>query len=219
MNFIKTELIFSIFFIGLSICSCSHKEEVEKDLLWYDQPAESWMQALPVGNGRLGAMVFGDPNHERIQLNEDSMWPGAVDWGDSRGTPEDLAEIRKLLKEGKTREVDSLIVEKFSYKTIVRSHQTMGDLYIDFLKERNVDNYSRELSLDEALVTVKYTSDGNEYTQKVFASNPNDILVVELATTSPEGMDFNLKLDRPKDEGRPTVTTRNPSDTEISMKG
>ena len=222
MNLKKACFVFFILFSSSFLSGCKDsviKEVKVKNLLWYDQPAESWMQALPVGNGRLGAMVFGDPNHERIQLNEDSMWPGAADWGDGRGTPENLQLIRELLKEGKTREVDSLIVEKFSYKTIVRSHQTMGDLYIDFLKERKVGNYSRELSLDEALVTVKYTSDGNEYTQKVFASNPDDILVVELATTAPEGMDFNLKLDRPKDEVRPTVTTRNPSETEISMRG
>jgi len=222
MNIKKACLIFFILFSCSFLSGCKdsvNKEEKPKNLLWYLQPAQDWMQALPVGNGRLGAMVFGDPNHERIQLNEDSMWPGAADWGDGRGTPEDLQLIRKLLKEGKTHEVDSLIVEKFSYKTIVRSHQTMGDLYIDFLKDKNVDDYSRILSLDDAVVTVKYTSDGNEYTQKVFVSNPDDILVIELATTSQEGMNFNLKLDRPKDGGRPTVTTRNPSDTEISMKG
>ena len=208
---------FMCFFLLLT--SCKEEKEEYADKLWYDRPAEKWMQALPVGNGRLGAMVFGDPNHERIQLNEDSMWPGGPDWGDGRGTPEDLEEIRKLLKAGKTKEVDSLIVERFSYKTIVRSHQTMGDLYIDFLEDKTVDQYSRALNLDDGVVTVTYVSGGHEYTQKVFASNPDDVLVVELSTTNPGGMDFNLKLDRPKDEGRPTVTTRNPSNNEISMKG
>ena len=212
---------YSTFFICflLSVISCQEEKEKYADKLWYDQPAEKWMEALPVGNGRLGAMVFGDPNHERIQLNEDSMWPGGPDWGDGRGTPEDLEEIRKLLKEGRTKEVDSLMVERFSYKTIVRSHQTMGDLYIDFLEDKSVGKYSRELNLDDAVVTVRYSSGGHEYSQTVFASNPDDVLVVELSTTNPEGMVFNLKLDRPKDEGQPTVTTQNPSDNEISMKG
>ncbi|MBD0850755.1 glycoside hydrolase family 95 protein [Maribacter arenosus] len=203
----------------LLLTACKEEEGIYTDKLWYDQPAEHWMEALPVGNGRLGAMVFGDPNHERIQLNEDSMWPGGPDWGDGRGTPQDLEEIRKLLKQGRTREVDSLMVERFSYKTIVRSHQTMGELYIDFLEDKSVENYSRELNLDEGVVTITYSSEGHEYFQTVFASNPDDVLVIELSTTNPNGMDFNLKLDRPKDEGRPTVTTNNPSDNEISMMG
>ena len=203
----------------LLLTACKEEEGRYTDKLWYDQPAEHWMEALPVGNGRLGAMVFGDPNHERIQLNEDSMWPGGPDWGDGRGTPQDLEEIRELLKQGKTKEVDSLMVERFSYKTIVRSHQTMGELYIDFLEDKSVENYSRELNLDEGVVAITYSSEGHEYFQSVFASNPDDILVIELSTTNPDGMDFNLKLDRPKDEGRPTVTTSNPSDNEISMMG
>ena len=214
---LKNKLVLPIFILQLA--SCDNEKEVYEDNLWYDQPAEEWMQALPVGNGRFGAMVFGDPQNERIQLNEDSMWPGGPDWGDSRGTPEDLNEIRNLLNEGRTQEVDSLIVAKFSYKTIVRSHQTMGDLYIDFQKERAIENYSRALSLNNALVTVKYDSKGNTYSQKVFASNPDDVLVIELSTSALEGMDFTLRMDRPKDKGYATVTTRNPSDTEISMKG
>lgn len=206
-------LIMTVFF------SCNKEKESPKNNLWYAQPASEWMQALPVGNGRLGAMVFGDPNHERVQLNEDSMWPGGPDWGDAKGTPEDLEEIRNLLNEGKTSEVDSLIVEKFSYKTITRSHQTMGDLYIDFLKDKPVQNYSRALNLNDALVSVKYDSEGYAFSQKIFASNPDDVLVIELATARPEGMDFTLRMDRPKDNGHPTVTTSNPSNTEISMKG
>ena len=214
---VKNKLVL-LFFI-LLLASCGNEKEVYEDNLWYDQPAEEWMQALPVGNGRLGAMVFGDPQHERIQLNEDSMWPGGPDWGDSRGTPEDLNEIRNLLNEGRTHEVDSLIVAKFSYKTIVRSHQTMGDLFIDFDNENPVENYSRSLNLNDALVTVKYDSNGNIYSQKVFSSTPDDVLVIELSTSALEGMDFTLRMNRPTDDGHATVTTRNPSDSEIRMKG
>ena len=130
-----------------------------------------------------------------------------------------MNKIRNLLNEGSTHEVDSLIVAKFSYKTIVRSHQTMGDLFIDFDNESPVENYSRSLNLNDALVTVKYDSKGNTYSQKVFASNPDDVMVIELSTSALEGMDFTLRMDRPKDNGYATVTTRNPSDSEISMKG
>ena len=214
VNFKLTCIIFL-----LLLASCGNEQEEYQDELWYDQPAKEWMQALPVGNGRLGAMVFGDPQNERIQLNEDSMWPGGPDWPDSRGNRNDLDEIRDLLNEGKTHEVDSLMVERFSYKTIVRSHQTMGDLYIDFDKERSVEKYSRSLRLNDALVTVGYESNGHTYSQKVFTSKPDDVMVIELTTNAPEGMDFVLRMDRPTDDGHATVTTRNPSDSEISMKG
>ena len=137
----KTYLKHISLIVLLILTACSTSEEaIHEDILWYDSPAEKWMQALPVGNGRLGAMVFGDPTNERIQLNEDSMWAGGPDWGNSRGNADDLATVRKLIAEGKVHEADKFLVEKFSYKSIKRSHQTMGDLYIDF-GDRDIENY------------------------------------------------------------------------------
>ncbi len=175
------------------------------------------MQALPVGNGRLGAMVFGDPHNERIQLNEDSLWPGGPDWGDSKGNAEDLKEIRQLVNKGEAHKADKLIVEKFSYKSVIRSHQTLGDLFIDFENKKKAGNYTRRLSLDDALVTVNYTSGGNRYSERVFSSAPDDVLVIELSTTDQNGMNFTLRLNRPKDKGHETVQLATPSDNEITM--
>ncbi|WOD42683.1 glycoside hydrolase family 95 protein [Hwangdonia lutea] len=216
MSFLK---YFKFVFILLLIVACQDKEQNYQDTLWYEQPATQWMEALPVGNGRLGAMVFGNPNHERIQLNEDSMWPGAADWEDFKGNAKDLEEIRGLIKNGNIQEADKLIIEKFSFKSTVRSHQTMGDLFIDFHQKKEVENYKRALNLDDALATVSYTSDGDAYSQKVFASAVDDALVIELSTTANEGLNLNLKLDRPKDNGHETVTISNPSNREISMLG
>lgn len=209
--------VFSVF--ALFSCKKEGGDPRKTDKFWYDRPAAEWMEALPVGNGRFGAMVFGDPVHERIQLNEDSMWPGGPDLGDSEGTPEDLEHLRKLVKEGKVHEADKEIVERFSYKTVLKSHQTMGDLYIDFDEDRKAENYIRSLDLDSAVTSVRYTADGNSYTEKVFASAADDVLVVELATTAEEGMNFKLSMDRPEDHEHPTVTVSNPSPKEISMKG
>ncbi|UJH90709.1 glycoside hydrolase family 95 protein [Antarcticibacterium sp. 1MA-6-2] len=177
------------------------------------------MQALPIGNGRLGAMVFGDPENERIQLNEDSMWPGGPDWGNSKGTPEDLKFLRQLIENGNIEQADNEIVERFSYKGIVRSHQTMGDLFIQFEDRGPIENYRRSLNLNTAEVVVNYTSGDADYNQKVLASAPDDVVIIELSTTSKKGMDLKLRLDRPKDEGHSTVTLSNPSSSEISMKG
>lgn len=215
----RNEIIFLILFLTSLSSHTIAQNQLSADALWYAQPATDWLQALPVGNGRIGAMVFGDPQHERIQLNEDSLWPGGADWGGFKGTAEDLNYFRQLLKDGKPHEADAEYMGKFSYKTIVRSHQTMGDLYIDFKDDRNVGNYKRSLDLDNALVTVSYTSEGENYTQKVFASKVDDVLVIELSTSAEKGMDLDLSLDRPKDHGHKTVRTSNPSNSEISMKG
>ena len=216
------QLTKSLFFILIVtfITSCEKKQiEQPTSEIWYAKPTAQWMEALPVGNGRLGAMVFGNPNHERIQLNEDSLWAGGPDWGNSKGNKNDLEQIRKLLKKGKAHEVDKLIVEKFSYKSVLRSHQTMGDLYINFKNENIVTNYRRSLNFDNALAKTTYTIDGHQFSQKVFASNPDDVLVIQLKTTNPDGMDFSLKMNRPQDKGNETVTVNNPSENEISMKG
>lgn len=212
--------IFVITLLGLTFFSCQQQQKTRtSNELWYAQPASKWMEALPVGNGRLGAMVFGDPQNERIQLNEDSMWPGGPDWGNSKGSAEDLEHFRKLLREGKAHEVDAQYMDKFSYKTVVRSHQTMGDLFIDFKEDKKVENYKRSLDLNNALVEVDYTSEGDNYSEKVFASKVDDVLVINLSTTAKGGMDFDLRLDRPEDHGHKTITTSNPSDSEISMMG
>lgn len=215
----RTVFLYIISAFALFSCNRETGEESSTDKFWYRQPAGEWMEALPVGNGRFGAMVFGDPTHERIQLNEDSMWPGAPDLGNSKGSPEDLEHLRELVKEGKVHEADKEIVERFSYKTTLRSHQTMGDLYIDFDREKEAKNYIRSLDLDSAVASVRYTAGGNSYTEKVFTSEADEILAIELTTTAEDGMNFTLRMDRPEDHGHLTVTVTNPSRNEISMKG
>ena len=213
-----------LFSLGLITClfatSCSKPEkETPSTRIWYKQPADKWVDGLPVGNGRLGAMVFGGTETERIQLNEDSMWPGGPDWGDGKGSPEDLQTLRALVKSGKVHEADQFIIDKFSYRSIVRSHQTMGDLYIDFDRDGEIENYRRALDFDDALATVNYTVDGAEYMEKVFSSAVDDVLVIQLSTTAESGMNFKLRLDRPEDEGHPTVSVSAPSENELIMDG
>jgi alpha-L-fucosidase 2 len=175
--------------------------------LWYNEPAGQWIEALPVGNGRLGAMVFGNPINERIQLNEDSMWPGGPEWAcnNNTGTPEDLEEIRELLRDGKHVEADRMLVEKFSNKGIVFSHQTLGDLSLSFQGHESYSDYGRWLCLDSAIVTTEFFTESGKVTQRVFTSNPDNVLVVNLKSDSPKGLTFGVELSRPDDQGHPTV--------------
>jgi len=137
---------------SLIICfvwsACDNSKHIannsKADILWYKQPAVEWEDALPLGNGKLGIMVFGGTSNERIQLNDDSMWPNDLGWDNPEANKEDLQKIRKLLFEGKNVEADAFFVDKFSRKGIVRSHQTLGDLFIDF-DHKNITDYRRAL--------------------------------------------------------------------------
>jgi len=189
-----------------------------EDLLWYTSPAQDWDHALPVGNGRLGAMVFGNPIKERIQLNEDSLWPGGPEWENSKGDPKKLAEIRALIDQGDVHLADSLIVEYFSFQGVTRSHQTMGDLFIDFEKSEYTD-YRRSLDLNTAVAESSYKIDGYETKQVVYSSAADDVIVIKLTTENPDGMDFSLRLSRPEDHGHPTVKIATPKSDQINMKG
>ena len=173
-------------------------------LLWYKEAAAVWEEALPLGNGRIGAMVFGDPHTERIQLNDDSLWPKDLGWDHPPGTSDDLTQIRSLLVKGDIKTVDSLLVEKFSRKTVVRSHQTLGDLSIN-LNHNEISEYKRSLNLNEAVATVTYNSDGHKVTQSAFVSAPDQVIVIKLKSSHPNGLSGNIQLQRPKDEGIPTA--------------
>ena len=179
----------------------------EDDILWYTAPAKSWNEALPLGNGKLGVMVFGDPVNERIQLNDDSMWPAdSEDWDAPEGNVDDLNTIRSLLFEGKNHVTDSLFVEKFSRKKVVRSHQTLGDLFIDFEHE-NITDYKRELNINKAISTISYKSDGDLFTEKILVSHPDKVIAIKLISKSEDGLNAKLRLTRPEDDGHPTVKT------------
>lgn len=192
----------------ITLSGCQEAEQTSyKDVLWYNTPAQDWEEALPLGNGRFGAMVYGNPKTEQLQLNEDSLWPSDnPDWDEPAGTPEDLEKIRALLMAGDNVMADSLFVEKFSRKKVVRSHQTMGDLFIDFDHD-SITDYKRELNLADATVTVSYLADGYRVTEKVFVSHPHQALVMELTTENPKGLQATFRMQRPEDHGHPTVRT------------
>lgn len=189
-----------------------------QEQLWYRQPAREWEEALPVGNGRLGMMVFGKPGRERIQLNDDSLWPADEDWSITNGNPSDLQQIRQLIFAGRPAVADSLMVERFSRKDILRSHQTLGNLWIDF-GEQTYTQYRRNLNLDNAMVESRYALQRGDVQQEVFVSHPHQVMVVSYKTTAPGGLTATITMDRPADNGVPTHTTTCLPANRLLMKG
>jgi len=222
MNQLLKTLVFLL--IGITLVSilgsCGENKEADTHplKLWYTQPAENWNEALPLGNGRLGVMVFGNTSNERIQLNDDSLWPGpSDDWGNPEGTKEDLEKLRALLFDQKIVEADAMFVEKFSQKGIRRSHQTMGDLLFDF-KHQNISAYRRELDINNAISTVSFKSNGKLITEKVFVSAPHRAIMIEFTSEAEEGLNGKVRLTRPDDNGHTTITTETINDLLI-MQG
>ncbi len=151
--------------------------------LWYDQPAAQWVEALPLGNGRLGAMVFGGISAERYQLNEETLWSGAPrDWN-SPGAQAALPAVRAAIAAGDHAEADRLA--KALQGAFTQAYQPLGDLHLkfdhgDFTHGDQVAAYYRDLDLASAYATVRYTVDGVTYTRESFVSRPADALVIRL---------------------------------------
>ena len=197
MKYVKLISIFFLLFSGASIFAQQESEELK---IWFNHPALSWNEALPVGNGRLGAMVFGYPLSERLQLNEETVWSGQpVDFVNPTSKAV-LPQIRKLLFEGKYAEAQKLAQEKMMGKgKNLGSYQTLGDMLIDMEvpQSSDVSNYRRELDLETAVAKVVYQAGNVIYTREVFSSKPGEAIVVRLTASKPGALTFNLKLQRP----------------------
>lgn len=173
-------------------------------ILWYRQPAADWNEALPVGNGRLGAMVFGDIIRERIQLNEESIWAGMKMPDADADARQYLPVIQQKLLNGDIKEAMELSeIHLRSNPMRIRSYQPLGDIYIDmFGRSRNIpkiESYRRELNLETGIATTKFSFGGNTFTREVFASAPDNIIVIRLASAQPGKLTFRLSLSREQD--------------------
>ena len=141
--------------------------------LWYNKPAQIWTDALPVGNGRMGAMVFGGAAHERIQFNENTVWTGQPHDYAHKGASKSLQQIRELLWAGKQKEAEDLATKDFMSDPLhQRIYQAFGDLLIETPGADTVTGYKRSLDLDTGIATTEFTANGITYRREVFASYP-----------------------------------------------
>jgi len=169
--------------------------------LWYRQPASAWTQALPVGNGRLAAMVFGIPAKEHIQLNEDTIWSGEKRDRSNPDAAKAVPEVRRLLMEGHPAQAQALADKAMiSIPKALPVYETMGDLWLDFGAATEATDYRRELDLDTGIASVRYTAGGVHYVREVFASAPaSHCIVVRLTADKPGSVSFQATLNRPAD--------------------
>jgi len=167
--------------------------------LWYRQPAVEWTEALAVGNGRLGAMVFGGIDRERLQLNEDTLYAGGPYDPTHDEALQALPEARQLIFAGKYREANNLIGAKMMARPLKQMpYQTVGNLLLAFPETEKVTNYRRDLNLDRAIASTSYNIDGVTFTREVFASPVDQVLVVHLTADKPGQISFTAGLQTPQ---------------------
>jgi alpha-L-fucosidase 2 len=178
-----------------------------KWLLWYDQPAKDWNEALPLGNGHLGAMVFGTIPGERIQFNEYTIWTGHPRSYANQGASQKLPEIRKLLFEGKQKEAEDLAGREFmSIPLGQMAYQPCGDLWIDFQDHEGISQYRRWLDLDTATQTTEYETGGVKFRRETIISHPDRAMFVRLSSDQPGKINARVRLTSPHKESSTKVS-------------
>ena len=165
--------------------------------LWYTQPAEKWVEALPVGNGRLGAMIYGDPHKEVIQLNENTIYAGQPHDNNKPEAKEALPEVRRLIFEGKYDEAQHLANQSFFKGIHGMPYQTAGNLKLHFHNKASYTNYYRELDIEKAVATTRYSQNGVNYETTTFSSFPDQVIVVRIKADKPGAINFTATMDRP----------------------
>jgi len=194
------KILISLFLILVMLSSCNHEPGNSDLKLWYTEPANQWVEALPLGNGRLGAMVFGNPANELIQLNENTIWAGSPNRNDNPDALEALPLIRQLIFEGKYIEAQDLTNEKvISKKSHGMAYQTADNLHLNFEGHADYSDFYRDLDIERAVATTRYTVGEVAYKREVFSSFSEEVIVVRLTADQPNAISFAATMDRPGD--------------------
>ena len=198
----KNYLTFLLLLPILIFLSCSvpvKDKQIDPALtLWYDEPATEWTEALPIGNGSLGAMVYGRTENEIIQFNEETLWTGRPHDYAHEGAYRYLDDLRELLWEGKQKEAHELGNEHFMSQPFgQQAYQPFGNVILNFPGHDSVKNFKRELDLENAISKVLYKVDGVNYRREIFSSYPDQAIVIRLQASKNGELNFRAGLDSP----------------------
>ena len=193
--------------------------------MWYDKPATEWTEALPIGNGRLGAMIFGGPASEQLQLNEDTLYAGSPYDPNNPEALKALPEARKLIFEGKYKEAHDLVGAKMMAQPIKQMpYEPVGDLKLLFPDHDNISNYRRQLDLDTAIATTSYNVGVTTFTREIFASPVDQVIVVRLTADRRRRLNFAVTFETPQTatvatDGRETLVLSGVNGDSSGIKG
>ena len=214
-------LVMSLFFVSVSSFLFAAEIQTQGDMmLWYKQPANVWLDAMPLGNGHIGAMVFGGTQNERIALNESSFWSGRPHDYDDPDAGKYYDEIKKLVFDRKFKEAEQLVNEHFYGKPAAQqAFQPLGNLNLTFtnVDPEQVKDYRRDLDMETGITTVKYKSGDVEYTRELFVSYPDRVLVMKISADKPGSLSFETQFDTPPTFGpRYIMVDASSSSAEVS---
>jgi alpha-L-fucosidase 2 len=191
-------------------CAAQPTSSSPETLIWFDAQASNFTESTPLGNGRLGAMMFGGVDEERIVLNENSVWSGSRQNADRPQAYKALPEIQRLLLEGKNSQAEALVNAQFVCQGPGSSagtgdsqfgcYQTLGNLHLSFSGDTNipVENYRRELNLNDAVARVEFNRGGTTFSREMFVSWPDQVIVLHLTADRSQAIAFDARLDRPE---------------------
>ena len=189
--------------------SCTHKKDDLK--LWFNKPAQKWTEALPIGNGKLGAMIFGGTSTDRIQLNEESIWIKRETYKDNPMGAKKINELRQLLLNNQYKKADELsekylMTERISDDKL--SYQTLGNLIVNYSNIGKPNKYSRDLNISQAIASTNFSSDAIEYKREIFASAPDNLIVYKSTASKSGKISCSIEFNRPG-EGEVITTDKN----------
>ncbi len=200
----------SVLVLALPLCAKASHSLAPETTIWFDVPATNFTESIPLGNGRLGAMMFGGVNEERIVLNESSVWSGSRQDADQPDANKVLPEIQRLLLEGKNPEAEALVNSKFTCRgpgsaggtgnSQYGCYQVLGNLHLSFPDDTHapIENYRRELNLNDAVAPMEFTRGGVTFTREMFVSAPDQVMVLRLSANRAKAISFDARLDRPE---------------------
>jgi len=204
MNYLRILLLQAFSLIFIFDCNSQTNNELK---LWYDLAATVWEEALPIGNGRLGAMIFGGPAVDRIQFNEETLWSGGPHDYSHEGAYASLAAIRELLWQGKQKEAEGLALEKFmSVPLRQQKYQPFGDMWLNFPDHETVTQYRRELDISNAICRTSYMVGDISFSREYIASYPDNVIAINLKSDREKALTFDVMLTS-LHEGFSVVTT------------